>query len=233
MVSSRINENGLLPIGIYKDDLSIATYNFKKNYASIISGMDADIFDNFINTLLKEMVKIAKVLVIDTKMTIKYDENIEYFSNNYNKVVDKLSQIVDNEVKMYQDSNYDLKSLDSKDNMICVINGFSNLYDRLDIHSKSVLESMLIKGYETKKVCFVLVDTADQLKSYEYNDWYKKSITKNSGIWLGGGINEQSTIKVSRMPSVAKREIPNNFGFVIKQGTARYVKLVEGEKDGE
>ena len=233
MVSSRINKNGLLPIGIYKDDLSIATYNFKKNYASIISGMDADIFDNFINTLLKEMVKIAKVLVIDTKMTIKYDENIEYFSNNYNKVVDKLSQIVDNEIKMYQDSNYDLKSLDSKDNMICVINGFSNLYDRLDIHSKSVLESMLIKGYETKKVCFVLVDTADQLKSYEYNDWYKKSITKNSGIWLGGGINEQSTIKVSRMPSVAKREIPNNFGFVIKQGTARYVKLVEGEKDGE
>ena len=34
------------------------------------------------------------------------------------------------------------------------------------------------------------------------------------------------------MPSVAKREIPNNFGFVIKQGTARYVKLIEGEKDG-
>ena len=231
IVSSKINKNGLMPIGIYKDDLSIATYNFKKNYASIISALDMDAYDKFINALITEIQHTFNLIVLDTKGTIRLTEKTNYFNRNFDKIIEQLGALIDAQFQHYEKNNYDLKSLTSEQDIICVINGFSSMYERLSANNKKVLESFFVKGYEIKKICFILIDTADQFKAYEYNEWYKKSVTNNSGIWLGSGINEQSVIKVSRVPNEAKHEIPNDFGFLVKQGTARYVKLLELKSD--
>ena len=91
----------------------------------------------------------------------------------------------------------------------------------------------MLKELKSKKINYIFVDTADQFKEREYEQWYKDSITNNSGIWLGSGINEQMAIKLIKLVKNAPAEIPYNFGYLINHGVAREIKLLEGDEDGQ
>ncbi len=230
-IKNKITKKNLFGIGIYKDDLEIAVYNFKKNYASIISSFDFDLFDGFIDALIEEISSKLDLTVVDTKEIVEKSDKYTYINNNFDNFVKQLNDLIDKQTTIYRNNNYDTSSLDGENDKIYIISGFGTFYNRLSQDMQKTFENLLVKGIETDKNYFILLDTADQFKTFEYSEWYKKAVTKNSGIWIGSGINEQSIIKVMRVGNIAKKEIPNGFGFVVKQGTAKYTKLLEGEKD--
>lgn len=226
----KITKKNLFGIGMCKDDLELATYNFKKNYANIITSFDFDLFDKFINALVKQISAKLNLTVVDTKDIIEKSQNYQYIDSNFDNFVKKLNETIDRQLMQYQNNGYDLSSLEGEDN-IYVISGFGTFYNRLSKEMQTTFESLMIKGLEIGKNYFILLDTVDQFKTFEYNEWYKKTVTKNSGIWIGSGINEQSIIKVMRVGPIAKKEIPKGFGFIVKQGTAKYIKLLEGDQN--
>ena len=73
---------------------------------------------------------------------------------------------------------------------------------------------------------FIIVDSADGLKSFAYDDWYKNAVDTSEGLWLGNGITDQYAIKLLTTPRELREEIPENFGYVVHKGKASLVKLV-------
>lgn len=226
----KMKENGDVPVGIYRDNLGTAYCNFKANYTSLISSMNPDLFNNFTNLLIKELIVKNKVLVLDTMNIIEKANGFEYHDSNFDKIIQSLGSYIGKLHETYENSQYDLKSLSGQRDITCVILGIGNLYNRLSQDNKKVFEQMMTQGSEIKKVTFIFVDMPDQLKTHEYDDWYRVSVNKNSGIWLGDGIDEQTVIRVSKSPRI-KTEIPDNYGFVVNKGIAKYTKMLEGEHD--
>lgn len=67
----------------------------------------------------------------------------------------------------------------------------------------------------------------DKIKKIEFESWYKAAVNDTNGIWVGNGINEQFSLKVSTKIEEMKKEIPSNFCFVVNRGIPKYVKFVE------
>ena len=57
--------------------------------------------------------------------------------------------------------------------------------------------------------------------------WYKNLVTNTDGIFFGNGISEQMTLKVTKINSSHREEIPENFCYVINHGKPLLVKYVE------
>ena len=47
----------------------------------------------------------------------------------------------------------------------------------------------------TKKCSFIFTDNITNLKMHNLDDWYRKNIQSDSGIWVGNGYTEQMLIK--------------------------------------
>ena len=186
-----------------------------------------------INPLIKILQTTSKVVVIDTSNVVTDRKNIEYYNAHFDDIILKLENITNTQYEIYRQNNYDLNVLENEQNITCIIIGLDRFYNRLEKENVTKFNNTLVKGAEIKKINYIFVDTADQFKEREYEQWYKDSITNNSGIWLGSGINEQMAIKLIKLVKNAPAEIPYNFGYLINHGVAREIKLLEGDEDGQ
>jgi len=72
------------------------------------------------------------------------------------------------------------------------------------------------------------------LKNHEYDPWYKNFISKEVGIWVGNGVDSQYTMNITQDRRGLVNNCGRSFGYVINQGTAIMVKLIEmKEKDDD
>lgn len=220
-----------VPVGIYKDDLDIALYNFKNKYVTLVTGNSVEGLSMFVNPLLRELASLKKtnVIAIDAGSIIKPLEQITLCNSKFDDVIERLSKYINSMVETYNKNNYDLKCLSKFDDIVCVISGVSSFYKRLKPESKAKFEKLLQDGSEVKKVIFIIVDIADELKSQEYSAWYKSVINVSEGLWIGSGLYDQYLIKVGRFPAEAKLQIENNLGFIIQRSSIRMVKFLEGD----
>lgn len=83
------------------------------------------------------------------------------------------------------------------------------------------------KAKELGIINFILVDSIDKFKKFEIESWYKNCINNTNGIWIGNGINDQFTLKISQKIDEMKEEVPKSFCFVINRGKASFVKYIE------
>ena len=115
-------------------------------------------------------------------------------------------------------------------NIICVIIGIDKLLSYLENYN---FNDTFKKMEEIGRCNVILVENANKLKNHEYDDWYKNYISKDNGIWVGNGVNNQYLININSN----RREINDNcgssFGYVIREGIATEVKMLEMVENGE
>ena len=140
-----------VPIGIYKHNLEIAHYNFKENYANIISSLDMELFTSFINPLIKILQTTSKVVVIDTSNVVTDRKNIEYYNAHFDDIILKLENITNTQYEIYRQNNYDLNVLENEQNITCIIIGLDRFYNRLEKENVTKFNNTLVKGAEIKK----------------------------------------------------------------------------------
>ncbi len=223
MLESRVGN--LIPVGIYKDTLEIAGFNFKDNYTTIISAIDPDVFAPFIKPLSKLISLKNNIIVADTYGILNKSEN--YYTSHFDELVESLHTKTMEQYEKYKNNGYDINAVEDKDLTVIIV-GFGTFYSRLSSDKVKLLEEMISKGKEMKKINYVLIDTPDAFRAHEYETWYKGSITTNAGIWIGNGINEQMAIKLIKMLKI-KKNVPQNFGYLISHGTAKEIKLLEDD----
>ena len=115
-------------------------------------------------------------------------------------------------------------------NVLCVIIGIDKFLNEIDLNSEINETFKTLENRQNTNV--VLVENVNKLKNYEYEQWFKNYISKDSGIWVGKGINNQYLMTINS----DRREILNNcgssYGYVIRQGNSYLVKLL-GMKDSD
>ena len=92
---------------------------------------------------------------------------------------------------------------------------------------------MLKQLEETDNESIVIVETVNKIKSHEFDDWFKNYLSKENGIWIGNGIDTQFLLTINS----SRKELVNNcgrsFGYIIKDGMATQIKLLEMKEDEE
>ena len=59
------------------------------------------------------------------------------------------------------------------------------------------------------------------------------TLDKKNGIWIGDGISDQFTMKLSKNPKYIKEEIGNQFGYSVKKGNPIFIKVLSNSTTEE
>ena len=229
-VEESLGNLSTVPIGIAKDDLSISTFDFDSNKVSLITALDIYNFRKFYKSLINIIAKISykKVIVIDAAKLFKTNDiSQNYYNNNFDDIISKINNSYVKYKAIYEANNYDEKALENNEKITYFIFGLSNLFTRIDDSNKETFENAISDSKNYGLDNYIIIDSSDKIKGFAYDAWYKESVDDSQGIWLGNGISDQYTLKLLSTPRELREEIPEGFGYVVKNGKATLVKLVQ------
>ena len=212
-VEEHIKGLSSIPVGITQKDIKICTYNFEKDFINIITSRNMEDAIQFTNNILEEIrsIKNVNIVIFDAERTP---------SNKRNELKNEFIEFVSNLEKNKNSS------------IICVIIGIDKfISDFEDLEHKF---NDTLKEIEKSGICnIILVENANKLKNHEYDEWYRNYILKDSGIWVGNGIENQYLISIDTNRKDMINDCGSSFGYVIKQGTMTLVKLLEMIENGD
>lgn len=206
-----------VPIGIIEKDLRLYRYNFKKNLVNIITSKnleDAAQFTSYVFQLMLE-IKNIEVKVFDAEKIITSDlGNVGGEFNNF------------------------ALSLDTKKNreIICIIIGvdkFISDFENPTNNYQFKFNSALTLAEELGNCKFIVVEGANKLKNHEYDEWYKKYVTKENGIWIGNGLDTQYALTVTSDRRAIVNNCGKSFGYGVNSGNATLIKLLGMKENNE
>lgn len=220
-----------VPVGIEKKSLDTACVNLLKGYITILTSLDITILGPILNEIGREinMLNEVRFIAIDTEDLLKKEDvsRCEIISSNLDeafvKLVDEMKGVHDT----FQNSNFEKSSIANVPQIMIIISGIGKFISKLSPENKKLLEKMVEYGKELDKYCFLLVDSVDKFKKVEWDDWYRGKVDNTRGIWIGDGIANQISIKLTKTPKELYEEIGNKFGYVIERGNATLFKLLE------
>ena len=201
-----------IPVGINKETLEISYIDILANGIYTITGEDISSSANFIQTLVRmtQQLEGVKSLVIDGNSFLNDKELGAATYVNGEKIKESLEAI-------YQDqSNLN----------VCLIMGLNVILNKVDVAEKSKITELLDRVKSSTNVRFIIVDTIDNIKALNYELWFKNNASLSEGIWLGNGLANQFTLKVTTSTRVLRAEVEAGFGYIIKKGKAELIKLV-------
>lgn len=233
-VRDNIKDSSSIPIGIEKESLKVYNYNFKDRYTTLVSALDINYLTNFITTLIREfsLLPNSQTLVLDASKLLNVSAlgNVLYENKKFDSNIDRIINYATKLSEQVKISN-DEDSIKSCQEINCFIVGLDELKEKLGDNSNK-LEEMMISGKKLGKINFILVDSVDVFKSYEYESWYKTAVNNSHGIWIGDGVSDQYSIKLSKITKELREDYGLQFGCGIKNGNATIIKVL-GVDDNE
>ena len=202
-----------VPIGVIEKNLKISSYDFKRNFATLITSKNMEDAVQFTANIMEELksLKDIKLVVLDAERALT--------SKKVN-LKEEYATLVSNIGK------------DTKHHTICIIIGIEKFlaeYANIQINFNTVMEQL----EENQNYSIIVVENANKMKAHEFEDWYKNYITKENGIWIGNGIDNQYLITINS----TRKELVNNcgrsFGYIIKDGIATFIKLLEMKEEDD
>ena len=218
-VNSRLQGLKAIPLGIDKNKLSISTWDFESNLSTIISASNIDDMKFFIEPFINQFKEVKKstVIVLDAENILSgiTNDNIYYYKKDFDKIILSL---------------YDNKEIfNNVKPVVCIIVGLNSMLMKLGIEAKNKYDELIRVDNIVQTVKFIFVDSIDLLKKLEYDIWYKDIVKSNQGIWIGNGIAEQYTIKLSKVSRELQQEVEKGFGYVIKRGVPYLTKFLTSD----
>lgn len=215
---------GLVVVGVEKNTLEISMYDYMKSTCDLITMQDIEICPKFVVPFLEQLQSTHVTLYVLNAENLKLGNTISnIYTSKFDEFITTFSNAFKNQLTAYQNKN--LKGRFAP--VLIVIIGFESLREQLSDESKAKLNSFFLDGKKLGIYQFILVEAISKIKKVELEPWYKETVNNTNAIWLGSGIADQYTIKLSKTPKELKEEIPQNFCYVVKKGIATLVKFVE------
>lgn len=231
-----------IPVGIEKSSLKTSYYSFESSYITLVMSQSNENAD-FIQGLSEAMAfrKDSRVIAIDVEEMFGDDDqrDYEYITSGLNEMIQSLFNTLVYRNNTYKDARSNGEEPPSFEKITCVINSLSQLIPKLSEDSKDKLRVFLEKGEVEYNINFIISDTPDGIAQLSYESWFKSKVSLNDGIWIGNGITDQYQFKITKITSDLYDEIGDSFGYMLRKGKTRLVKLLssvtsnlEGEIDG-
>ena len=236
-INSKLTGIDGVPIGINKNTLSISTWDFKNNASTIISAMEFESMNYFIKPFINQFsdIKNTTVLVMDSQDIIKdtdKKENIYYYKRDFNNLINSLHDTVVKQKAALEQNNFNKDIFANIKPVICIVVGLDSLLMKVSADVKLKFNTLVEADSLTQTIKFIFIDTIDIFKKLEYDSWYKAIVKNNQGIWIGNGISEQYTLKVSKITRELQQELEPGFGYIVKRGVPVLTKFLTTEEDG-
>ena len=211
-----------IPIGMEKDTLKPAYYNLSSNSTLLISSNEMENFTNPLKYLLKTFISMKNMAPI----LLDFEGDFEslkpycssYLSNDFDKNIDAVLKFIDEKIKGTQ--YY----------ATLIIIGLEKFKAKLEASKITELQSR-IKEIDNCKAIFV--DTPFALKKLAFEPWYMELIPGNNALWIGNGIMDQGSVKISTYEKKYGAKLDNDFGWLVKNGDGVLIKLVNGDSNEE
>ena len=215
-------ELSTVPVGIAKETLEIATMNLKDNYIYNITGEDISLTPNLIHGISKSITNIPNTncIIFDSLSIMNEikEENVLYDKENCTTALNKLNDIYSAKLKNNDESK-----------LVCIIISINNLMSKITTSEKEQLTKIIAEAKKLNTIKFILVETIDNIKTINYEVWYKSNTDLSEGIWVGNGIGNQFTLKVTTSARILRAEVEPNFGYIVKKGKATLIKFISNE----
>ena len=129
-----------------------------------------------------------------------------------------------------RDGNFYESLLASKDNLEGELKDkVNNFLNKLSAIEKGKFTTLITDSKSKGNIKYILIDTIDTIKSINFESWFKPNADLSEGVWLGNGIGNQFTLKVTTNSRVLRQEVAPGFGYIIKKGKAALMKLMSDE----
>lgn len=228
--SSLNNENGIV-IGIEKKSLDVSYYNFTKNLINVISANEPYVMNDFLNAFISQLktrsdFQTMVVSTSDFEVAQSVKNGIIYEDSNYNNIFEKILKYENDCYNLYVNNNYNVNVFKNLKRIMFVINGIDEFKNKLSSENQEKLNEFFTKTKDMNVINFIIIDSIDKIKKVEYENWFKECFNSSEGIWIGDGINDQFTLKVTIRTDEVRETIEDDFCFVIKRGKPVLVKYV-------
>lgn len=208
-----------IPVGVEKENLSIATINLQEKFMYNITGEDVSSDLSFIKGIIKNILAIqnTECIILDTNSSLNdmTEDRVTYSNDLCEAGIKHLEEMVSNN--------------QTGKKAICLIININTLFNKIGTTGKSDFTSIIDNARQGDNVKFILIDSIDTIKSITFEPWYKSSVDLSEGIWLGNGIGNQFTLKVTTAARVLRAEVDPGFGYIIRKGKASLIKLMSDE----
>ena len=218
-VSNYLGDLSSIPVGVEKESLAISSINLKDRFMYNITGDDISLEPGFINGIINNILSVntTECIVFDTNNILDMiDRNrITYSIDNCSVSLNKLEELYNKN--------------DSEKTVICFMIGLNALLNKLSPEDKVKLTTIIGESAKRNNIKFIIIDTINSIKSIMYEPWYKPYTDLSEGIWLGNGIGDQFTLKVTTNSRILRMEVEPGFGYIIRKGKASLIKLMSDE----
>ena len=147
-------------------------------------------------------------------------------SSKFNEIIDSLDDYINKLYEKYEEAEFNDDLFKTSKKMLLIIYGTSTFINKLNSESKNKINNLINKGGQMGILSVILIEEADLLKQFAYEEWFKNGADTTKGIWIGSGIVDQSIIKLNKIDREDREEITNEFGYIVSKGKAHRVKLV-------
>ena len=198
----------------------MALINLKDKFIYNVTGEDITAEPAFIKGFIRNLSLIkpkTEVIIFDALSVLnecKY-ENVFYAKESCYDAIDELTKV--------------FEANEAGKMTFAVIIGINTFLNKLSSIEKGKFTTLITDSKPRENIKYIVMDTIDVIKTINFESWYKPNVDMSEGIWLGNGIGNQFTLKVTTNSRVLRAEVPPGFGYVIKKGKAALMKLMSDE----
>ena len=235
-----------LPIGVEKETLGIAYYNFAESPVNLVLSVNQEWqdFTGALGSLAANCCEIKTMILAPTgKSPIPSSaEKLQIFNDIDSCVtaVHDIFSIVLTRNNEYKDKLSAGGTLPQFDPVFVIIQSISLLKTMLERYKPAEdikketdddtplnrLQLAMAKCAKAYNVHFVIAESLNSLTPFTVESWYKEHINGNNGIWVGSGINTQYRLTLSKKPPDYSAELEPDFGFIVNGAAAIHVKFL-------
>ncbi|MBR5278283.1 MAG: type VII secretion protein EssC [Clostridia bacterium] len=225
-VSAYVGDISRVPVGVSKATLDVELVNLENKVVLPVLAHDISEMASFAREFINVLNDTVETVVIDAEKLISE----QAFTDAESIVQSIFDQMVERN-NVYKDAKLDLSSLDGYSEKAYIIIGFKRFVDQLSADGKDKLFTLLDKAEPFYKLHFVVMESANRLNTYNYEAWYKRTITGSDGIWIGDGIADQYVLKLNKITRELYDENGNNYGYLVYRNRPNLIKLLSNNAE--
>lgn len=201
-----------VPVGIDIHDASVFSLNLIENRIIQMVGNYIITEKDFLFELIKvlNLLQDTKLKVIDFAGAIDEPDEIEdYMGDEFTKAIQSIIENEKNEAKQ----------------MIYVLIGIGRIYDKVLDEGIETLFKIFNSINNFKKSSFIIIDNYSIFRKTMEEDWYKKLVNKNVGIWVGSDIESQNAIVCK---DITKGDSNEEFSGIVYATDGKHYGVLKG-----
>lgn len=223
MLTHEVKDLSHIPVGIKKNSLAVATFDFNKPNVTPILSNNIDELASFTKSLISEfnLIPNLKTTIVDLKGLLEELNNgiNNYANGNFMAALNFINTNILNDASGAQN--------------MYVFFGIGENKIKFNVEEKKLFNDLMTNIAKCKNNYAVIIDEYNSYKGVEIDPWHRIAIDKANGIWIGEGAGVQISIKISNMSLDEKKVDFPHIGYTISKGKHTLIKHMVDKEEVE